>query len=60
MPGPAFSNLLIVDGFATFFRFLVLAIGIVTVLSSYRYLTARTPKPANTTPCCCSPSPDNA
>src|ERR1035438_7559981 len=25
--GPAFSNLLIIDGFGTFFRFLVLAIG---------------------------------
>lgn len=36
--GHAFSNLLVVDGFATFFRFLVLAIGILTVLASYRYL----------------------
>jgi NADH-quinone oxidoreductase subunit N len=36
--GPAFSNLLVVDGFATFFRLLVLAIGILTVLSSYWYL----------------------
>ncbi|MES1260140.1 MAG: NADH-quinone oxidoreductase subunit N, partial [Acidobacteriota bacterium] len=36
--GPAFSNLLIVDGFATFFRVLVLSIGIQAVLSSYRYL----------------------
>jgi NADH-quinone oxidoreductase subunit N len=38
VPGAAFSNLLVVDGFATFFRFLVLAIGILTVLASYRYL----------------------
>jgi NADH-quinone oxidoreductase subunit N len=38
VPGPAFSNLLIVDGFATFFRVLVLVIGILAVLSSYRYL----------------------
>ena len=38
VPGAAFSNLLVVDGFATFFRFLVIAIGILTVLSSYRYL----------------------
>ncbi len=38
VPGPAFSNLLVVDGFGTFFRFLVLAIGILTVLASYRYL----------------------
>src|SRR5579863_7241439 len=36
--GSAFSNLLVVDGFGTFFRFLVLAIGILTVLASYRYL----------------------
>jgi NADH-quinone oxidoreductase subunit N len=36
--GSAFSNLLIVDGFATFFRYLVLVIGILTVLASYRYL----------------------
>jgi NADH-quinone oxidoreductase subunit N len=36
--GPAFSNLLIVDGFATFFRVLVLGIGILTVLLSYLYL----------------------
>ena len=36
--GPAFSNLLIVDGFATFFRILVMIIGILTVLLSYRYL----------------------
>ena len=40
-PGPAFSNLLVVDGFATFFRVLVLVIGILTVLASYRYLDAR-------------------
>jgi NADH-quinone oxidoreductase subunit N len=36
--GPAFSNLLVIDGFGTFFRLLVLAIGILTVLASYRYL----------------------
>jgi NADH-quinone oxidoreductase subunit N len=38
VPGPAFSNLLIVDGFATFFRVLVLGVGILSVLLSYRYL----------------------
>lgn len=38
VPGAAYSNLLVVDGFATFFRFVVLGIGILTVLSSYRYL----------------------
>jgi NADH-quinone oxidoreductase subunit N len=36
--GYGYSNLLIVDGFATFFRVIVLCIGILTVLSSYRYL----------------------
>jgi NADH-quinone oxidoreductase subunit N len=38
-PGLAFSNLLIVDGFGTYFRILVLCIGILSVLSSYRYLS---------------------
>ena len=37
-PGPAFSGILIVDGFATFFRVLVITVGILTVLSSYRFL----------------------
>jgi NADH-quinone oxidoreductase subunit N len=36
--GPAFSGMLIVDGFATFFRVLVLVVGILTILPSYRYL----------------------
>src|SRR5580692_9208974 len=36
--GSSFSNLLVVDGFATFFRYLVLVIGVLTVLASYRYL----------------------
>src|SRR5579871_5700162 len=36
--GPAFSNLLIVDGFATFFRVLVIAVGFLTVLTSYSFL----------------------
>ncbi|HXJ38442.1 MAG TPA: NADH-quinone oxidoreductase subunit N [Bryobacteraceae bacterium] len=38
VPGPAFSNLLIVDGFATYFRILVILTGIFAVLSSYQYL----------------------
>jgi NADH-quinone oxidoreductase subunit N len=38
VPGAAFSHLLVVDGFATFFRILVLGIGVLSVLSSYRYL----------------------
>jgi NADH-quinone oxidoreductase subunit N len=37
--GPAFHHMLIVDGFATFFRILVLAVGALTVLSSYRFLS---------------------
>jgi len=38
VPGLAFSNLLIVDSFGTYFRILVLCIGILSVLSSYAYL----------------------
>lgn len=37
-PGPAFQNMLVIDGFATFFRVLVIAVGILTVLSSHQYL----------------------
>ena len=37
-PGTSFSNMLIVDGFATFFRVLVISVGILTVLSSAQYL----------------------
>jgi NADH-quinone oxidoreductase subunit N len=36
--GPAFAGLLVVDGFATFFRVLVIIVGILTVLASYRFL----------------------
>src|SRR5450432_1880328 len=35
VPGLAFSYLLIVDGFGTYFRILVLSIGILAILSSY-------------------------
>ena len=38
VPGLAFNDLLIVDGFATFFRVLVLSIGILSALMSLRYL----------------------
>ncbi|MFN7925674.1 MAG: proton-conducting transporter membrane subunit [Bryobacteraceae bacterium] len=38
-PGPAFSNFVIVDGFATFFRVLVLVAGLLAVLCSTAYLT---------------------
>src|SRR5580765_2970951 len=37
-PGLAFGGMLIVDGFATFFRALTIVVGILTVLPSYRYL----------------------
>jgi NADH-quinone oxidoreductase subunit N len=36
--GPAFGGMLMVDGFATYFRILVMAVGILTVLPSYSYL----------------------
>ncbi len=36
--GPAFGGMLSVDGFATFFRALVILVGILTVLPSYRFL----------------------
>ena len=36
--GPAFGGMVIVDGFATFFRVLVIAVGILTILPSYRFL----------------------
>ena len=36
--GPAFGGMLMVDGFATFFRVLVIAVGILTVFPSYRFL----------------------
>ncbi|MEZ5356075.1 MAG: NADH-quinone oxidoreductase subunit N [Bryobacteraceae bacterium] len=38
MPGPAFQNFLIVDGFGTFFRMLVLLVGFLAVLCSGSYL----------------------
>jgi NADH-quinone oxidoreductase subunit N len=37
-PGAAFGGMLSVDGFATFFRVLVMVVGILTVLASYRFL----------------------
>ena len=36
--GPAFGGMLMVDGFATFFRVLVMVVGILTVLPSYQFL----------------------
>jgi NADH-quinone oxidoreductase subunit N len=37
-PGAAFSNMLIIDGFASFFRALVIGIGILAILGSTGYL----------------------
>ena len=37
-PGPAFGGMLMVDGFATFFRVLSMLVGVLTVLLSYSYL----------------------
>ena len=37
-PGPAFHDMLIVDGFATFFRVLVIAVGMLAVFASTEYL----------------------
>lgn len=37
-PGPAFSNMLLIDDFGTFFRFLVLGVGVMTILISKHYL----------------------
>jgi NADH-quinone oxidoreductase subunit N len=36
--GTAFGGMLVVDGFATFFRVLVIVVGILTILPSYRFL----------------------
>jgi NADH-quinone oxidoreductase subunit N len=36
--GPAFSGMLMVDGFATFFRILVITVGVLTVLPSFSFL----------------------
>jgi len=38
-PGPAFGGMLWIDGFATFFRVLVMVVGILTILPSFRFLT---------------------
>ncbi len=37
-PGPAFNRMVMVDGFATFFRVLVIAAGMLVTLASYQYL----------------------
>ncbi|MBL8227160.1 MAG: NADH-quinone oxidoreductase subunit N [Bryobacterales bacterium] len=37
-PGAAFSDMLIVDGFATFFRYLSILVGVLTLACSFAYL----------------------
>lgn len=37
-PGPAFNNMLVVDGFATFFRYVVIMVGLLTLGISFAYL----------------------
>ena len=37
-PGTAFGGMLVVDGFATFFRVVVMSVGILTVLPSFSFL----------------------
>jgi NADH-quinone oxidoreductase subunit N len=43
--GPAFGGLLMVDGFATFFRMVVFGVGILTILPSYRFLERQGAEP---------------
>ena len=38
MQGPAFGGMLLVDGFGTYFRVLVLTVGVLTVMPCYRFL----------------------
>src|SRR5947209_2595930 len=38
VPGYSFAQMVVADGFGTFFRILVLVVGILAVLASYRYL----------------------
>jgi NADH-quinone oxidoreductase subunit N len=40
-PGTAFGGMLSVDGFATFFRVLVMMVGFLTILPSFRFLTVQ-------------------
>ena len=42
-PGTAFRNMIVVDGFTTFFRTLVIAVGILTVVLSLHYIQRERP-----------------
>lgn len=37
-PGPAFQNMIVIDGYGTFFRALVLVVGFLCILPSFSYL----------------------
>src|SRR5271165_57804 len=37
--GTGFSGMIVIDGYATFFRLLVIGVGILSVLSAYQYLS---------------------
>ena len=39
IPGEAFSRMLVIDGYATFFRVLVISIGVIVVFGSFRFLS---------------------
>jgi NADH-quinone oxidoreductase subunit N len=43
LPGAAFRDMIVVDGFTTFFRALVIIVGMLTVLSSLNYLERERP-----------------
>ncbi len=44
-PGTAFQGMVIIDGFGTFFRVLVIGVGILTILISHQYLTRERAEP---------------
>jgi len=45
-PGPAFNNMLVVDGFGTFFRVLVIAVGLLAYFTSTSYLERERAEPS--------------
>jgi len=49
--GPAFGGMLMVDGFATFFRVLVLVVGFSRFCRPIAFWRGRTPKPESITRC---------
>ena len=60
-PEPIFGGMLIVDGFATFFRVLVMLVGILAILPSLPVSwRGKRRRRASITRCCCSRSPASA